>query len=204
MKTVRFVTNADTEKLSLWNHLRHKIVVCRSYEGDMTGIFCWEKFDQGTLSPKIYPTPGGNCLGASRPVLCEKMFLCCFSLKAGRKDLTNRHKSLPPAPTTPPPPQPPPSVPPNDVKRILVLSFLRCSTECPYLVYPNSAFFQEGGAMGVGGGGQNFRPVCQVFSPCFACSEGKNNTGTSFHMTQVSLRSLAGFWHTWKFHSKWH
>ena len=31
---------------------------------------------------------------ASRPVWCEKMFLCCFSLKAGRKDLTNRPKVL--------------------------------------------------------------------------------------------------------------
>ena len=38
---------------------------------------------------------------ASRPVWCEKMFLCCFFLKAGRKDLTNRPKVLS---STPPPP----------------------------------------------------------------------------------------------------
>ena len=73
---------------------------------------------------------------ASRPVLCEKMFLCCFSLKARRKDLTNRHESQPP-------PSPPPSVPPNDVKRILAV-FLPCSTECPYLAYPNSTFYWDG------------------------------------------------------------
>ena len=35
---------------------------------------------------------------ASQPVWFEKMFLCCFSLKAGRKDLTNRPKVLSPHP----------------------------------------------------------------------------------------------------------
>ena len=41
---------------------------------------------------------------ASRPVSCEKMLLCYFfSLKAGRKDLTNRPKVL----SSPPPPPPP-------------------------------------------------------------------------------------------------
>ena len=30
------------------------------------------------------------------------------------------------------------------------------------------------------------------------------NTGTSFHITQLGLRSLGGFWHTWNFHLKWH
>ena len=39
---------------------------------------------------------------ASRPVWCEKMSLCCFYLKAGRKDLTNRPKAL----SHPPPPPP--------------------------------------------------------------------------------------------------
>ena len=44
----------------------------------------------------------------SRPVWCEKMFLCCFSLKAGTIDLTNRPKVLSlHHPTTPPPPPPP-------------------------------------------------------------------------------------------------
>ena len=53
---------------------------------------------------------------ASRPALCEKMFLCCFfSLQAGSG--TQARKSTPPHPT------PPPSVPPNDVKRILAVFF---------------------------------------------------------------------------------
>ena len=36
---------------------------------------------------------------ASRPVWSEKMFLCCFFLKAGRKDLTNRPEVLSPPPS---------------------------------------------------------------------------------------------------------
>ena len=68
-----------------------------------------------------------------------------FSLKAWRKD-KQAQKSTP----TPPPPSP--SVPPNDVKRILAV-FLPCSTGSPYLIYQSSAFFQEGGAIGRGGGG---------------------------------------------------
>ena len=53
---------------------------------------------------------------------------------------------------------------------------------------------------------ENFRPVCQVFFPAFRGKQHRNifyNTGTSFHITQVGLRSLGGFWHTWKFQSKW-
>ena len=92
---------------------------------------------------------------ASRPVWCEKMYLCCFSLKAGRKDLTNRSKVLSPHPTV----------------------FCRvCSTG--FLISRVSKFsiFQEErsnwGVCGRGGGGEggwreNFRPVCQVFSSCF-------------------------------------
>ena len=38
---------------------------------------------------------------ASPPVWSEKMFLCCFPLKAGKKDLTDRPKVL-----SPPPPPP--------------------------------------------------------------------------------------------------
>ena len=83
---------------------------------------------------------------ASRPVWCEKMFLCYFSLKAGRKDLTNRPKVLSPHPTV----------------------FCRVARGFSYLVYPNSAFFRRKGAIGGGGGWrENFRPVCQVFSSCF-------------------------------------
>ena len=36
-----------------------------------------------------------------------------------------------------------------------------------------------------------------------ACWE-KNNTGTCFHIRRVGLRSLGGFWHTWKFDTKSH
>ena len=113
---------------------------------------------------------------ASRPVRCEKMFLCCFSLKAGRKDLTNRPKVLSPHP-------PPPSC------------FLPGSTR--FLISRVSRFsiFQEERS---NWGGENFKPVCQVFSSCF---EGK--TTTSFQITQVGSQSLGGFWHTWKFQLKW-
>ena len=81
----------------------------------------------------------------SQADLCHVKRCSCvvFSLK----DLTNRHESLPP----PPPPPHPPSV-------------MLCSTGCPYLVYPNSAFFQEGGAMRWG---ENCRPLCEVSSSCF-------------------------------------
>ena len=98
---------------------------------------------------------------ASRPVWCEKMFLCCFSLKAGRKDLTNRPEVLF---------QPPPPPPPHHTHS------------------PNCSFPPE---------------KCWIWiheiweTPCY------NNTGTSFHITQVDLRSLGGFWHTCKFQSKW-
>ena len=83
---------------------------------------------------------------ASRPVLCEKLFLCRFFPKSTEKRLDKQARKSTPTPT------PPPYVPLNDVKRILAV-FLPCSTECPYLVYPNSTFFEEGGAMGGGGGG---------------------------------------------------
>ena len=57
---------------------------------------------------RIHPNFG------SRPVGFEKMFLCCFSLKAGRKDLTNRLKVLSPHPPPPPPtPLPDCSFPPE-------------------------------------------------------------------------------------------
>ena len=70
---------------------------------------------------------------ASRPVWCEKMFLCCFSLKAGRKDLTKRSKVL--SLQSPPPPPPHSTV------------FCRVTRGSSYLVYPNSAFFRRKGAI---------------------------------------------------------
>ena len=45
--------------------------------------------------------------------------------------------------------------------------------------------------------------VSACLSSLFFLLLGKNNTGISFHIPQVGLRSLAGFWHTWEFHSKW-
>ena len=119
---------------------------------------------------------------ASRPVWCEKMFLCCFSLKVGRKDLTNRPKVLSshPHPTV----------------------FCRVARGFSYLVYPNSAFFKRKGAMGGGGGGVVERELQACLSSLFFLLLGRNNTGTSFQITQVGSRSLGGFWHTWKFQSK--
>ena len=46
-----------------------------------------------------------------------------------------------------------------------------------------------------------FELVCQ---PGWLSSCLKRKKGTYSHITQVGLRSLGGFWHTWKFHSKWH
>ena len=59
MKTVQFVMNVDTEKLSLWNHLRPKIVVCRSNEGDMTGLFGENYLTRGICLTK-WPHPWGK------------------------------------------------------------------------------------------------------------------------------------------------
>ena len=46
------------------------------------------------------------------------------------------------------------------------------------------------------GGGVGERELSACLSSLFFLLSGKNNTGTSFHITQVSLRSLGGFWHT--------
>ena len=102
------------------------------------------------------------------------MFLCCFSLKAGRKDLTNRPKVLSshPHPTV----------------------FCRVARGFSYLVYPNSALFRRKGAIGGGGcrggGGGVERELQACLSSLFFLLLGKNNTGTSFQITQVGLRSL--------------
>ena len=53
---------------------------------------------------------------ASRPVWCEKMFLCCFFPKTTEKRLDKEAQK-----STQPPPPSSPSVPPNDVKRILAV-----------------------------------------------------------------------------------
>ena len=77
----------------------------------------------------------------SRPVLREKMFLCCFSPKSREKNLTNRHKTLPP-----------PSVPLNDVKGILAV-FCRLAQGVHISCIQIKHFFRrEGYVCGVWGG----------------------------------------------------
>ena len=63
-------------------------------------------------------------------------------------------------------PTPPPSVPPNDVKRILAV-FSHVAQGVPISCIQIQHFFSWEEQWGGGGGGENFRPVCQVFSPCF-------------------------------------
>ena len=112
------------------------------------------------------------------------MFLCCFSLKAGRKDLTNRPKVL----SSHPPPPPP-------------HCFFPCSTG--FLISRIQIQHFSGGKEQLGGGGGVERELQACLSSLFFLLLGKNNTGTSFQITQVGSRSLDGFWHTWKFQSKW-
>ena len=52
-------------------------------------------------------------------------------------------------------------------------------------------------------GGVGKRELQACLQSLFFLILGKNNTGTSFHITQVGSGSLGGFWHTWKFQSKW-
>ena len=112
-----------------------------------------------------------------------------FSLKPLRKDLTNKSLSPPPPPHPHPPPSP--SVPQNDVKKILAV-FCRVARgfhiSCIQIQHFSGGKEQlEGG----GGGGEREKTL--------GLFVGKNNTGTSFQITQVGLQSLGGFWHTWNF-----
>ena len=116
---------------------------------------------------------------ASRPVRFEKMFLCCFFQKAGRKDLTNRPEVLSP-------PHPTPPVAPFLLK---MLNLDTRDMRNPVLHGKK----QWGGE----------RELWACLSSLSFLLSGKNNTGTSFHITQVGLWSLGGLWHTWKFQSKW-
>ena len=121
---------------------------------------------------------------ASRPVSCEKMFLCCFfPSKQGEKTwLTGLKFCLPPE---------------------KMLNTRDMDTLC-YTTKRLLRFFQHhSGAQRKGGGGGGGVDFSSCLSSLFSMLLGKNNTGISFHITQVGLRSLAGFWHTWEFHSKW-
>ena len=93
------------------------------------------------------------------------------------------------------------SVPPNDVKRILAVFCL--PVQGVHISQSKFSTFSGGRNNGRGGGGGevDFR-AC--LSSLFSVLLGKNNTGTSFHITQDGLRSLGGFWHTWKFNAKCH
>ena len=122
----------------------------------------------------------------SQTVWFEKMFLCCFFLKAGRKDLTNRPKVLFQPP--PPPPthththtQPNCSFPPEKC-----WIWIHEIWETPCYTAKNSVCVCVcvGGG---GGGGENFRPVCQVF---FSCFRGKT---TQEHLF-TSHRSACEVW----------
>ena len=98
---------------------------------------------------------------------------------------------------------PPTEVPPNGVKRNLAV--LLSSTWCSYVQIQHSFRREEqwGGGGGGWGGGWGLRErTSACVSSLFSLLVGKNNTGTSFHITQVGLRSLGGFWHTWKFDTK--
>ena len=133
---------------------------------------------------------------ASRPVWCEKMFLCCFSLKAGRKDLTNRPKVLSPHPPTPPPPH----------------CFLPCSTG--FLISRVSKFsiFQEersnwenwvcvwgGGGKGGGVGDRTSGLFVKSFLPASRKKQHRN----IFSNHTGRLAKFGWIRHTWKFQSKW-
>ena len=92
---------------------------------------------------------------------------------------------------------PPPPPPPPHTHTHTPLCLLPCSTG--FLISRVSKFsiFQEERS--------NWGVCVWVERELQACPFflllGKNNTGTSFQITQVDLRSLGGFWHTWKFQS---
>ena len=107
---------------------------------------------------------------ASRPVWCEKMFLCCFSLKAGRKDLTNRPKVLSPHPTV----------------------FCRVARGFSHLMYPNSAFFQEEKSNwgGGGGGGGGWKRTSGLFVKSFLPAFTKKTTQEHLFKSHRSARQV--------------
>ena len=102
------------------------------------------------------------------------MFLCCFSLKAGRKDLTNRPEVLY---SHPPPPH----------------CFLPCSTG--FLISRVSKFsiFQEERSNWGGGGGgrENFRPVSTEAHHFQICTEshphGIFDCSLEFHIVEIEV-----------------
>ena len=134
----------------------------------------------------------------SQLVLCKKMFLCCFFPKTTEKRLGKQAQK-----SAPLPPQCPP---------LCSLDTL-CCTGCPYLVHPNSAFFQEEGAMGErggGGGGWVGRENCRPFlsSLFYLLSRKKQHRNICSHrlpkfgwiLTYLKIQSKVIFLPAWK---KW-
>ena len=111
---------------------------------------------------------------ASRPVWREKMFLCCFFPKSRKTWQTGLKFSF-----IPPPPPPPHTH--THTRRPLNCSFP--PEKC--WIWIHEIWEERTSGLFV-----------KSFLPAFR----ENNTGTSFHITRVGLRSLGGFWH---FQSKW-
>ena len=97
----------------------------------------------------------------SRPVWFEKMFLCCFFLKAGRKDLTNR----PEVHFQPPPPPPNYPFPPG-----------KCWSWI-HEIWETLCYTAKNSGMGGGGGGWEERTLglfVKSFLPAFREKQHRN------------------------------
>ena len=104
-----------------------------------------------------------------------------------------------PTPPPPPPPTPPPHPPiaPFLLKTCWIWIHEIWTPRATRLKTAKILLTSFGGTEGEGGGG--VVDFCPCLSSIFSMVLGKNNTGTSSHITQVGLRSLGGFWHTWNF-----
>ena len=77
------------------------------------------------------------------------------------------------------------------------------------------AYFRRGLYSGGNDPPKLHKPTCVIVKRCscivFSLKAGRKDLANrpkvlspSFHITQVGLRSLGRFWHTWKFNAKWH
>ena len=100
---------------------------------------------------------------ASRPVWCEKMFLCCFPPKTTERRLAKQGQKSTPTPL------PSPSVHPNDVKRILAI--FCCVAQGVHIscIQIHHFFRRKGaiGGLGVGGGGGMWERTLGLFVKSF-------------------------------------